>query len=77
MKSFVAKDGSGDPPSPGRNGERHFHGEQRSNVGLSLGPDLCSVLESKKAYDALRTAFYGSPHPVATPNKLITVVVES
>src|ERR1044072_4657687 len=31
MKSFVAKDGSGEPPSPGRNGERDFHGEQRSN----------------------------------------------
>jgi hypothetical protein len=31
MKSFVAKDGSGERPSPGRNGERHFHGEQRSN----------------------------------------------
>jgi transposase len=31
MKSFVAKDGSGDPPSCGRNGERDFHGERRSN----------------------------------------------
>jgi transposase len=31
MKSFVAKDGSGEPPSPGRNGERDFHGERRSN----------------------------------------------
>jgi hypothetical protein len=31
MKSFVAKDGSGESPSPGRNGERHFHGEQRSS----------------------------------------------
>jgi hypothetical protein len=31
MKSFVAKDGSDDPPSPGRNGERDFHGEQRCN----------------------------------------------
>jgi hypothetical protein len=31
MKSLVAKDGSGEPPSPGRNGERDFHGEQRSN----------------------------------------------
>jgi transposase len=31
MKSFAAKDGSSEPPSPGRNGERHFHGEQRSN----------------------------------------------
>ena len=31
MKSFVANDGSSEPPSPGRNGERHFHREQRSN----------------------------------------------
>jgi hypothetical protein len=46
-------------------------------VGLNLGADLCSVLESKKAYDALRIAFYGSPNPVATPNKTITVIVES
>jgi hypothetical protein len=46
-------------------------------VGLKLGTDLCSVLDSKKAYDALRTAFYGSANPTATPNKKITVVVES
>ena len=25
------KDGSGEPPAPGRNGERDFHGEKRSN----------------------------------------------
>jgi hypothetical protein len=30
MKSFKAKDGSNDPPGPGRNGERDFHGEKRS-----------------------------------------------
>src|SRR5262245_16997942 len=30
-KSFVAKDGSDEPPSPGRNGERDFHREPRSN----------------------------------------------
>ena len=24
-------DGSGEPPAPGRNGERDFHGEKRSN----------------------------------------------
>jgi transposase len=29
MKSFVTKDGSDEPPSPGRNGERDFHGDQR------------------------------------------------
>src|SRR5690349_48813 len=32
MKSFKARDGSGDPPGPGRNGERDFHGEKRSNA---------------------------------------------
>ena len=31
MKSFQAKDGSSEPPSPGRNGERDFHREKRSN----------------------------------------------
>src|SRR5205809_653382 len=31
LKSFRPKDGSGDPPGPGRNGERNFHGEPRRN----------------------------------------------
>lgn len=31
MKSFRPKDDSGEPPAPGRNGERDFHGEQRTN----------------------------------------------
>jgi transposase len=31
MKSFRPKDGSGKPPGAGRNGERDFHGEKRSN----------------------------------------------
>lgn len=31
MKSFRAKDGGDEPPSAGRNGERDFHNEQRSN----------------------------------------------
>jgi transposase len=31
MKSFKPKDGSGEPPAPGRNGEADFHGETRSN----------------------------------------------
>jgi transposase len=30
-KSFRAKDGGDEPPSPGRNGERSFHGEKRAN----------------------------------------------
>lgn len=31
MKSVRPKDGSGEPPAPGRNGERDFHGERRTN----------------------------------------------
>ncbi len=31
MKSFRPRDGSGEPPDPGRNGERDFHKEKRSN----------------------------------------------
>jgi Transposase DDE domain len=31
MKSFRPKDGSGNPPEGGRNGERDFRGEKRSN----------------------------------------------
>jgi len=31
MKSFRPKDGSGDPPECGRNGEQDFRGEKRSN----------------------------------------------
>jgi transposase len=31
LKSFRAKDGNDDPPAPGRNGERNFHGEKRAN----------------------------------------------
>ena len=31
LKSFRPKDGSDDPPGPGRNGARDFHGEPRRN----------------------------------------------
>jgi len=31
MKSFRPKDGGGNPPGLGRNGERNFHGEKRTN----------------------------------------------
>ncbi len=46
-------------------------------LGLKLGSDMCSVLDSKAAYTALKTAFYGRPDPVATPDKKITVSVVS
>src|SRR5438132_9525057 len=31
IKSFRPKDGRGEPPAPGRNSERDFHGEKRSH----------------------------------------------
>ena len=31
LKSFRPKDGPDEPPAPGRDGERDFHGERRSN----------------------------------------------
>jgi Transposase DDE domain len=41
MKSFRPKDASGKPPAEGRNGERDFHGEKRSNAthASTTGPD--------------------------------------
>src|ERR1043165_1566047 len=41
MKSFKAKDGSGEPPGAGRNGERDFHGEKPSNAthGSTTDPE--------------------------------------
>ena len=32
LKSFKPRDGSGEPPAPGRNGERDVHGETRTNA---------------------------------------------
>ncbi len=40
MKSFVPKDGSGEPPVPGRNGERNFRKEKRSNETHASTTDL-------------------------------------
>jgi transposase len=45
MKSFKANDGSGDPPGPGRNGERDFHDEKPSNAtpASSTDPERSSI----------------------------------
>ena len=62
MKSFVAKDGSGDPPSPGRNGERHFHGEQRSNETHSSTTDPEAKLAKKGKGKEATARLYGPRH---------------
>lgn len=66
MKSFVAKDGSGDPPSPGRNGERHFHGEQRSNETHSSTTDPEAKLTKKGKGKEAKLAYTGN---VMTENR--------
>ena len=38
LKSFRPKDGSGEPPGPGRNGERDFHGERPRTTRMSRPP---------------------------------------
>ena len=47
MKSFKAKYGSGEPPGSGRNGERDFHGEKRSNATHTSSTDSEAQLLSQ------------------------------
>jgi transposase len=59
MKSFVAKDGSGEPPSPGRNGERDFHGEKRSNATHASTTDPEAQLYRKGRGKEAKLSFMG------------------
>ena len=59
IKSFRPKDGSGDPPGPGRNGERDFHGEKRSNLTHASTTDPQAKLYRKGAGQASRMAYMG------------------
>src|SRR6476646_7683013 len=52
MKSFRPKDGSGEPPAPGRNGERDSHGETRSNETHASTADPDARLFRKAAGQA-------------------------
>jgi transposase len=58
MKSFRAKDGSGPPPGPGRNGERDFHGEKRSNATHASTTDPDAKLY-RKGGKSSQMAFMG------------------
>lgn len=59
MKSFRPKDGGGDPPGPGRNGERDFHGEKRSNETHASTTDPETRLFRKSKGQAAKLAFMG------------------
>ena len=59
MKSFRPKDGSGEPPSPGRNGERNFHKEKRSNETHASTTDPDARLYRKAEGRENRLCFMG------------------
>src|SRR5262249_16576715 len=59
MKSFRPKDGSGEPPSPGRNGERDFHNEKRSNETHASTTDPDARLYRKADGRESRLCFMG------------------
>lgn len=59
MKSFKPKDGGGDPPGPGRNGERDFRGEKRSNQTHASTTDPEAKLYRKANGQSSRMAFMG------------------
>jgi Transposase domain (DUF772) len=59
MKSFRPKDGSRAPPAPGRNGERDFHGEKRSNETHASTTDRDARLYRKGPGQPAKLAYLG------------------
>ena len=59
MKSFVPKDGSGEPPGPGRNGTRNFRQEKRSNETHASTTDPDAQLFRKGNSQSSRLCFMG------------------
>ena len=59
LKSFRPKDGGGAPPAPGRNGERDFKGEKRSNETHASTTDGDARLFRKGDGEAARLCFIG------------------
>jgi transposase len=59
MKSFRPKDGSGEPPTPGRNGERDFHGEKRRNATHASTTDPEAKLYRKGPGKEAKLSFMG------------------
>ena len=59
MKSFRTKDGSGQPPGPGRNGERNFRTEKRSNQTHASTTDPDARLYRKADGQESRLCYLG------------------
>jgi IS5 family transposase len=58
-KSFRPKDGSGEPPGPGRNGERNFRGDKRKNDTHASTTDPDARLFRKGPGKEARLCFMG------------------
>src|ERR687897_3455954 len=59
MKSFRPKDGGDGPPAPGRNGERDFRGERRSNETHASTTDPDARLYRKARGQAAKLCYMG------------------
>ena len=59
LKSFRAKDGSDEPPAPGRNGERDYHGEKRSNQTHASTTDRDAKLYRKGDGQPAKLSYMG------------------
>ena len=59
MKSFRPRGGSGEPPQPGRNAERDFRGEKRSNETHASTTDPDARLFRKSAGQPSQLCFMG------------------
>jgi hypothetical protein len=59
MKSFRLKDGKDEPPDPGRNGERNFRGEKRSNATHASTTDPDARLARKSNGQEAKLGFTG------------------
>jgi transposase len=59
LKSFRLKDGDGEPPAPGRNDERDFHGEKRSNETHASTTDRDARLYRKGPGQPAKLAYLG------------------
>src|SRR5216683_3329830 len=70
-KSFKPKDGSGAPPGRGRNGERDFHGERRTNDSHASSTDPDARLYRKGRGKEAKLSFMGhalmEPHAERPP----------
>jgi len=59
MKSFRRKDGSDEPPTPGRNGERNFRKDKRSNETHASTTDPDARLYRKSSGQPSRLCYMG------------------